>query len=327
MKTLLTLLFVAAIGLAATQAFGVPEPLEGMKNSGDFDFKYEMDVNPASQNLDAAGGGTGDWAYAGVAPEPTYDGLMNINTDWMEYHGGSGFGDIFDNPTLDGFNNAYTMEIKLKLDIVSTFNLAVQTGAIADSGIMVDIEDTAVSYNSPGSGFVTIHTENTQGTWHTYRLVGHKYSVSDDNVWSMWMDDNLIMDAVDLGSDGMGGRRLTIGNIADIDLVGQVDYFRITSGAWAPDTGPLTGDLDGNGFIDESDLQLVKNDWGSTTLLTADINGDGIVGGPDAEIIRDHWHWGTPPPVGSSSVPEPGSLALLAIGSLMLLARRRRCRV
>ena len=240
MRTLLTWFCVAVIGLASTQSFGA---LDGTKDSADFDFKYEMDVDPATQNLDSAGGGSGDWAFAGVNPEPTYDGLMNMNSQWMELQGGSGWGDIFDNPTLDGYNHGYTMELSLKLDIVSTFDMYVQTGAIADSGIRVEIEDSAVHYGAP-SGRVKVSDKNTQGEWHTYRLVGHEYSVDADNVWSLWMDDELLMDEVDLGTPVLGdGRRLTIGNVHDIDIQGQVDYFRITSGAWGPvdGTDPVDG--------------------------------------------------------------------------------------
>ena len=167
MRTLLTWFYVAVIGLASTQSFGA---LDGTKDSADFDFKYEMDVDPSTENLDSAGGGSGDWAFAGVNPEPTYDGLMNMNSQWMELQGGSGWGDIFDNPTLDGYNHGYTMELSLKLDIVSTFDMYVQTGAIADSGIRVEIEDSAVHYGAP-SGRVKVSDKNTQGEWHTYRLV------------------------------------------------------------------------------------------------------------------------------------------------------------
>ena len=58
------------------------------------------------------------------------------------------------------------------------------------------------------------------------------------------MDGELLMDEVDLGTPVLGdGRRLTIGNVHDIDIQGEVDYFRITSGTWAPIPEPSTCSL------------------------------------------------------------------------------------
>ena len=105
----------------------------------------------------------------------------------------------------------------------------------------------------------------------------------------------------------------------------EIDYFALTAGAWAPGALVLLGDLDGNGFVDDPDLDILRANWGGT-LAAADPSGDGFVGGADFDIVMDQWHMGTPPPAGSSSVPEPGSLALLMLGSLVLLARRRRSR-
>ena len=226
MKKLLFVLTLV-VGLCATQAFAA---LEGIKDSADFDFKYEMDVDPDTQNLDSAGGGLADWGDYGNDTE-TYDGLCNFNQEWYEYHGGSGNGDIFDNPTLDGYNNGFTMEIRLKLDIVSTFDLFVQTGTVADSDIRIEIEDTAVHYESSSTGRTNLSTANTQGEWHTYRLASPAYTTAI-NTWYFWMDDNLLMDGVDLGTSSEAARALTIGNVYDIDCQGQLDYFRITSGAW-----------------------------------------------------------------------------------------------
>ena len=89
-----------------------------------------------------------------------------------------------------------------------------------------------------------------------------------------------------------------------------------------------SGDLDGNGWVDDADLTILKNAWGDSVvpLSQPDPSGDGWVGGADFDIVMKYWHWSAPT-AGSSSVPEPGSLALLVLGSLVLLARRRRCRV
>ena len=94
----------------------------------------------------------------------------------------------------------------------------------------------------------------------------------------------------------------------------------------------LFGDLDGNGYVDSADLDIITNNWGQSVTpgdpLLGDPSGDGVVAGADFDIVMDQWHDGKVPVAASSStVPEPGSLALLALGSLVLLVPRCRYRV
>ncbi len=84
------------------------------------------------------------------------------------------------------------------------------------------------------------------------------------------------------------------------------------------------GDLDGDGYIDETDADLITLNWGSEAHPAYDLDGNGFIGLGDAAIIRANWD---PNPNVAASIPEPGSLALLTIGSLALLVLRRRCRI
>lgn len=56
---------------------------------------------------------------------------------------------------------------------------------------------------------------------------------------------------------------------------------------------PVTGDLDGDGQVGASDLDIVRANWGSTVapgdLAHGDANGDGKVGAADLDIIRANW--------------------------------------
>ncbi|XAM01126.1 PEP-CTERM sorting domain-containing protein [Phycisphaeraceae bacterium D3-23] len=83
-----------------------------------------------------------------------------------------------------------------------------------------------------------------------------------------------------------------------------------------------TPDLNGDGFVGAADLDILLANWGSTTGTTAtgDANGDGVTNQLDLDIVDANWGEGTPP---SSVIPEPGSLAVLAVGGLALLRRRR----
>ena len=121
--------------------------------------------------------------------------------------------------------------------------------------------------------------------------------------------------------------------------VGDPIWLRLTAdfGSWAVVAvdnlalpGAKSADLDGDGFVDTNDLQVIQNSWGLAPGdpgfdAAYDLNGDDLITLPDAEIIRQKWF----PNSGSAatSVPEPGSLVLLTIGSLALLVLRRRCRI
>lgn len=103
--------------------------------------------------------------------------------------------------------------------------------------------------------------------------------------------------------------------LAAIDWISQTFF----------DTGTLTGDLDGDGFVGVSDLDLLLANWGDSvpagSLIDGDASGDGLVGQPDLQIVLDAWGDGTPP---SGAVPEPGSLGMLLGAAGLFLTRRSR---
>ena len=103
----------------------------------------------------------------------------------------------------------------------------------------------------------------------------------------------------------------------------DVDNIVITEGT----SETLLGDLDDDGFVGGSDLDIIRSFWGQTVTpgnkLHGDPSGDGECAGDDLDLVRAHWGEGTPP--GPAGVPEPSALILLASGVIgVLLARRRR---
>jgi len=90
----------------------------------------------------------------------------------------------------------------------------------------------------------------------------------------------------------------------------------------------INGDLNGDGFVGIEDLNLVLNRWNqdvsaTPVRLAGDPTGDGFVGIEDLNIVLGDWNLGTPPTLANASVPEPGTLAVLALGLTACLRKRR----
>ncbi len=88
----------------------------------------------------------------------------------------------------------------------------------------------------------------------------------------------------------------------------------------------LSGDLDADGFVGISDLNIVLGNWNQDTQqgdpLAGDPSGDGFVGIEDLNAVLGNWNAGTsPPPIGGVVVPEPACGLLLLVG--LLTAGRR----
>lgn len=100
------------------------------------------------------------------------------------------------------------------------------------------------------------------------------------------------------------------------DLAGYYDQLQF-----------VLGDLDGDGDVGASDLDLVVTNFGQTVQAgnwyAGDADGDGLVGINDLDYVLAHWTQGTAP--SNVVVPEPTSLMLIG-GAMALIASRRRRR-
>ena len=95
----------------------------------------------------------------------------------------------------------------------------------------------------------------------------------------------------------------------------------------------LPGDANGDGFVDGTDLDIVLSNYNRTgaTWAQGDFNGDGVVNGQDLDAILSNYNqnngiYGMFGPGGSGgssvtmAVPEPGTLSMLALGVVGVLA-------
>ena len=87
----------------------------------------------------------------------------------------------------------------------------------------------------------------------------------------------------------------------------------------------LLGDANLDGTVGIADLGALADNYGVTvgaTWLQGDFNFDGKVGIADLGALADHY--GETLGGGAAAVPEPAGLALLALGAVALVRRRRR---
>jgi hypothetical protein len=84
------------------------------------------------------------------------------------------------------------------------------------------------------------------------------------------------------------------------------------------------GDANLDHYTDFTDFQVLLDHWQAPGGWTqGDFNGDGVVDFLDFQVLLDYWNpggWS----VGTSQVPEPATLSLLALGGLALLRRSRK---
>jgi len=93
---------------------------------------------------------------------------------------------------------------------------------------------------------------------------------------------------------------------------------------WFSAVSTIAGDLDGDGFVGISDLNIVLGNWNQIIPLgdisSGDLDHDGFIGINDLNIVLGNWNSGTPP-IGDEAIPEPSTLMLIAPMILCLSQR------
>lgn len=197
------------------------------KKSDDFDWRYEMDVSPSTQDLDGAGGadfsvgGGGSWGVSG--------GKFSYSTQPGQalYLDGGGSG-IW--PGKFSFADGYTIETRVKIaggtsGTPSFAVFATPGDTSATTYFLVD-----VGHQGWGSSATSLGANDNSDGFHTFRIAQE----AGAEKFNVWRDGFLLHDSLPSGysyppdsmwfADGSGSYH------GDVD----VDYFRMTSGAHAP---------------------------------------------------------------------------------------------
>jgi hypothetical protein len=131
---------------------------------------------------------------------------------------------------------------------------------------------------------------------------------------------NLVVNAYNSGAWDQPG--ITSSALAAGEAVGVTDQG--VTGVKAAYT--LGGDANVDGYVDVSDLSIMGSNYGTSSGATwdmGDLNYDGAVDVSDLSIMGSNYGSDIFPAAGATHAPEPGTLALLALGAVAMLRRRR----
>lgn len=87
----------------------------------------------------------------------------------------------------------------------------------------------------------------------------------------------------------------------------------------------LLGDVNGDGFVGQDDLNIILGSWGQhvPSGAVADLSRDGFVGQDDLNFVLSQWGQGTLPTLRTAAVPEASSLLFISTACMCLLASCR----
>ena len=166
------------------------------------------------------------------------------------------------------------------------------------------------------------------GEWH------HVAAVRDaaEGTLSLYVDYQFAGSIPDTSTGDFGNANdMLIGAFNDSSgttnkqFIGDIDFVRVSQAALSildfVQPFILAGDLDGDGFVGLSDLDLILGSWNLSVPVddVADPSGDGYVGLGDLDIVLGNWNAGTAP--GNTAAPEPSSLSMLLLGGWFMIPR------
>jgi VCBS repeat-containing protein len=295
--------------------------------SENFEYLYEMDVNPATQDLDGAGAAT-DW-FAGVVsnvsiPQNYSDGVASSDQSAGEVLFRTDIGGSIQRESLTG---DFTIEVAARVlgpidgGDVGGFGIALDpVGSASSLRLNIGLDNVSLD----GDGKSAISTGLNSDAMHSYRIA----YVAEEDVYWVWRDDQLLYGGAE-GIAGTNGNFNSSGSFFIGDFSGsisgewEVDHIRLADEAFSPayaeDTATVTIAVTGTNdapvanddpeggfpnatFTTDEDSVLSVAGSSAVPLASTDFD-DSAIGG--SSNIKTTLNWTV------TGVEDPGDMAAL----------------
>jgi MYXO-CTERM domain-containing protein len=226
--------------------------------------------------------------------------------------------------------NAGTLALAATNAIPDTSSITLNGGTLSTGGLFEAFGGTTTL--SIGSTAGSALDLGSSGASSVYLADSHTAAWNGTLTINNWTFRN---DHLLVGNTGSG---LTTAQLADIHFadfaLGASISNANTSIVSAGEVTPLVGDINQDGHVDASDITALEQalsdptdyDAAHPSLISSDlsflldVNGDGHANNADIQSLINYIIAGNG---NNSSVPEPGTFTLLALGALALLRRKR----
>ncbi|QDS99301.1 dockerin type I domain-containing protein [Adhaeretor mobilis] len=304
---------VTDIQLGIFAALGIINP----GDSSTFPFRYEGDM-PTLAGTTASGFGTTNYSGNTSGYQLSSDGDVLSVTE----NGGPGSVVFLQSPDWTSSAtdaNGWTWEVRFKLE---SGQFTMRIGDDTDAHDILNIFDDGRVVSRIDGLLTTL--SSTTDEMHTYRIA----QAPGSDEYNVWVDGELIglYDAADSGIGVGGPHWWSDGGSTTGDY--QLDYIRFSDGGFSPYTLPdPSADFNEDGIVDGMDFLILQQGLGSsgfpsTLFARGDADGNGEIDEKDLQIFQSQYGTSSSE-AATARVPEPTRLVLLFLGMLGTATSRR----
>ncbi|GAB4108523.1 MAG: hypothetical protein Kow00105_15800 [Phycisphaeraceae bacterium] len=286
-------------------------PLQHTKTLTDYELNHGYFGNPVGFSANNQHLGPSTQTQRVTSEAHTGSRSQRIDLDLDEASGTSFLFHHVAGTEYAGFNNLFTGQREANLALPTDGSLGFWLKSSSpDLSVALTLDDDRDGTEQ--SVFLPVIGD---GQWRKY-----EWSLDDPALWSPADYD---------AGDGILGESITLDSIvftgASDSVVFLDDIFYQPPTVGPP--LPIPGDIDGDGFVGITDLNILLTNWnlsvpkGDTSQGDLAGEGDGFVGIDDLNFLLSLWNTGSPPAM-AFAIPEPSGL-LMGLPIVLSLLRRR----